>query len=184
MLGKRKSTSGSVTWGFFLIPRITRENGIFATDKKGYIFTEFFKLLADEKGMDLPPGVMKHPDEAVNEYVRNYGMVIVLRDPEGTFICYSVKYRNKLPESFLARLRSHFHLMPDSSVLWSDDVLKDPQEAPAREVIFGEKPERDRIPRKSRAQVRKEWAHPTALNTGEMDYLLGKTDNPKGGTKP
>ena len=184
MLGKRNTTSGSVTWGFFYVPRITREAGIFATDKKGYIFSEFFKLLAEEKGVDLPPGVMKHPDEAANEYVRNYGMVVVLRDPEGTKICYSVNYRNKLPLSFTDRLRTHLQLMPDDTVLWSDDILKDPQEAPAREVVYGEKPQREKVPRKSKAQLRKEWAHPTALNKGEMDYLLGKSDNPKGGTKP
>lgn len=184
MLGKRKSTSGSVTWGFFYIPRITRDAGIFATDKKGYIFTEFFKILAEEKGLDLPPLVMKHPDEAANEYVRNYGMVIVLRDPEGTNICYSVQYRNKLPTAFLDRLRTHGQLMPDNTVLWSDDVMKDPQEAPAREVIYGEKPQRRAAARRTSATVRKDWAHPGELKPEEMDYLLGKDPDPKGGNKP
>lgn len=185
MLGKRRSTSGSVTWGFFYIPRITRDAGIFATDKKGYIFTEFFKLLAEEKGMTLPPLVLKHPDEATNEYVRNYGMVIVLKDPEGTKICYSANYRNKLPTAFIDRLRVHGGVMPDDTVLWSDTVLKDPQEAPAREVIYGEKPERaPAAKRRTAATVRKDWAHPSALKPEEMDYLLGKTPKPKGGNPP
>lgn len=187
MLGKRKTTSGSVTWGFFYIPRITRESGIFATDKKGYIFSEFFKLLADEKGLDLPPGVLKHPDEAANEYVRNYGMVIVLRDPEGTKICYSTRFRNKLPLAFTDRLRTHLQLMPDDAVLWSDDINVDPQEASAREVIYGEKPQaHERVPgtRRTKAQIRKQWAHPTALNADEMNYLLGKSHDPKGGNTP
>lgn len=184
MLGKRKSASRGVTWGLFYVPGQSRDSGIFVTDKSGYIFSEFFKTLAAEKNMELPPLVLKHPDQAVNEYVRNYEMVAVLRDPEGNKICYSVDYRNKLPSAFTARLRNFMQVMPDDTVLWSDDVLRDPQEAPAREVIYGQKPEKP--PKKpSRADVRKQWAHPGELKPDEMDYLLGKTkEPPKGGKTP
>jgi hypothetical protein len=180
MLGKRKSTS-SVTWGLFYIPRITRDNGIFVTDKGGYIFSNFFKALAAEKEMRLPPLVLKHPDEAANEYVRNYDMVIVLKDPEGTKICYSVEYRNKLPLAFADRIKTFMQVMPDDTVLWSDNVLKDPQEAPAREVIYGQKPEKPPR-RETRADIRKKWAHPGELKPDELNYLLGKSQEPPKGT--
>lgn len=177
MLGKQKSKTRGKIWGFFYVPGTTRDSGIFTTDDKGYIFSEFFKILADEKGAKPPQLMLKHPDEAMDEYIRNYDLVAVLRDPEGNKICYSVNYLNKLPAAFTARLRTYLQLMPDDPVLWSDSVLRDPQEADARQVIYGQRPEKP--PRKpTRAEVRRHWAHPSELSKPEMDYLTGKTEEP------
>lgn len=176
MLGKRKSKSTGKNWGFFYIPGTTRDSGIFVTDEKEYIFSAFFKVLADEKGFRPPPLMLKHPDEAMNEYIRNYDLVAVLRDPEGNKICYSVNYLNKLPSEFTNRLRTYLQLMPDDTVLWSDSVSTDPQEAPARQVIYGQRPEKP--PKRTKADVRKHWAHPAELKPEEMDYLSGKTKEP------
>ena len=177
MLGRQKSKSTGKFWGFFYIPGTTRDSGIFVTDDKGYIFSEFFKVLADEKGAQPPRLVLKHPDEAIDEYIRNYDLVAVLRDPDGNKICYSVNYLNKLPQGFTNRLRTYLQLMPDDTVLWSDSVLAEPQEAAARQVIYGQRPEKP--PRKpTRADVRKHWAHPSELNQKERDYLSGKTQEP------
>jgi hypothetical protein len=176
MLGTQ-SKAAMPMWGFFYIPRVTRDSGLFVTDRKGYIFRELFRVLADEKGIRLPPLVLKHPDEAANEYIRNYDMVAILRDTEGTVVCYSVEYRNKLPQAFTDRLRTYLGLMPDSTVLWSDDIDHEPQEEPAREVIYGQKPEPP--PKKpTRAQMRAKWAHPSELTQAQLDYLMGRTDEP------
>lgn len=175
MLGNN-SKSGAATLAFFYIPEITRDSGIFVSDKDGYIFSEFFKILAEEKGTELPPSVLDHPDHAANDYVRNYNMVIVMKDASNAKICYSVDYVNKLPREFIDRIRNYLHLMPDDTVLWSDDVFKDPSEVSAREVIYGKKLERPS--RETRADIRKKWAHPQALNQREMDYLTGKSDEP------
>ena len=134
-----EQTSGSV-WGFFYVPRTTRESGIFATDKKGYIFSEFFKILADEKGLELPPLALKHPDEAINEYLKNYGLVAVVRDHQGSKLCFSISRCNKLPTGFTDRLRTYLELMPSDTIQWSDDVFKEAQRVAASEVIYGMSP--------------------------------------------
>jgi len=135
-----KKTRGSV-WGFFYIPRITRESGIFASDKKDYLFSEFFKILAEEKEMKLPPLVLKHPDEATNEYLKNYGLVVVVRDhAEGNNICFSNSRCNKLPAEFTDRIRNNLKVMQSDVIQWSDDLLKQAQIATVREVIYGEPP--------------------------------------------
>jgi len=179
MLGKQKSSSGT-TRGFFYLPGITRDNGIFAEDSHDYIFINFFKILAKEKGMELPPPMLEHPDNAFNEYLRNYGLVAVVLQPDGGKECYSVEYRNKLPAAFIDRVRAYLQVMPDDTVLWRDDAFNAPQEAPAREVIYGQRPEKP--PRKpSRQDVRKHWAHPGGLSPEEMDYLTGKKKEPPQG---
>jgi len=60
-------------------PRVTRD-AVFTADKKGYIFSEFFKFWLTKSGKPLPPLVLKHPDHALNEYTQNYGLVAVVRD--------------------------------------------------------------------------------------------------------
>lgn len=176
MFGHGKTETHGSTWGLFYVPRMTRSSGIFVDDAGGgYVFSEFFKILAQEKNMTLPRLVVKFPDNAVNEYLRNYGMVAVVRDQEGNKMCWSVNYRNRLPLVFTDRLRAHFGLMPDDTVLWSDDVFREPREAPAREVVYGERPEKP--PKKqTRAEVRKKWAKPDELSSHEWDYLSGKTE--------
>lgn len=174
MLGAQKS-SGQ-TRGLFYVPNVTFDIGLFVTDKNGYIFSEFFKQLASQKNIKLPPSVLEHPDNAANEYVRNYDMVIVLRTSDNTKVCYSAEYRNKLPSEFTEQLRRYLDIQRDDTVLWSDDIFKDPQEAPAREVIYGQKPEPP--PKKpTRAQTRQKWAHPGGLSREEMDYLTGKSQD-------
>src|SRR4051812_12128221 len=108
---KLEKTPGLV-WGFFYVPRVTRDGGIFTADKKGYIFSEFFKILADENGKPLPPLVLKHPDHALNEYIQNYGLVAVVRDHEGNRLCFSKSRCNTLPGEFTARLSSFLKLLP------------------------------------------------------------------------
>lgn len=159
--------------GLFYVPRMTRENGIFTDDSGGYIFSQFFKILAEEKGVPLPPLALKLPDNALNEYVRNYGLVAVVRDHEGASICWSANYLNKLPLPFTDRLRRSFGIMPDDMVLWSDDVFKEPQSVSAREVIFGDRLKKQERPTKD--QVKKKWVGPGELNKGEWDYLSGKS---------
>lgn len=175
MLGRGKSKSNG-SMGLFYIPRMTRDGGIFTDDSGGYIFSQFFKTLADEKGVPLPRLALKMPDSALNEYVRNYGLVAVVRDHEGSTLVWSVNYLNRLPHAFTDRLRRSFGIMPDSTVLWSDDVFKEPKEMPAREVIFGERPEKPG--RETKSQKQKKWANPSPLNKGEWDYLKGKSNSP------
>lgn len=118
--------------------------------------------------------MLKHPDNAVNSYVQNYGLVIVMIDQDGRKVCYSSNYRNKLPEPFLDRVRSRMGVMPADTVLWADDVFKTPEPYPAREVVYGEKPEPP--PKKpTRAQKRAQWAHPSPLNPEEINYLTGRS---------
>lgn len=163
--------------GLFYVPRMTRDNGIFTDDSGGYIFSQFFKLLSEEKGLPLPRLVLKFPDNALNEYLRNYGLVAVVRDHEGSNLCWSVNYINRLPAPFTDRLRRSFGIMPDSTVLWSDDVFKEPKELPAREVIFGE---RTLEPRKeTKREKKKKWYSPGPLKKDEWDYLSGKSDSPE-----
>lgn len=160
--------------GLFYVPRMTRESGIFTDDSGGYIFSEFFKILAQEKGLQLPRLALKMPDNALNEYVRNYNLVAVVRDGEGSTVCWSANYFNRLPLPFTDRLRRSFGIMPESTVLWSDDVFKEPQEVSAREVIFGQrlaKPEQ----RQTKAQIKKKWVSPGELSKNEWDYLSGKS---------
>jgi len=134
-----EKTSGCIR-GFFYIPQTTRESGIFTTDGEGYIFSEFFRILADEKDMELPPLVLKHPDEAINEYLKSYGLVAVVQDQEKSIICFSSSRCNKLPTAFTDRIRTFLHLMPSDTTQWTDDVFKETQKAAASEVIYGTSP--------------------------------------------
>lgn len=177
MLGKSNSAKTGHTLGLFYIPRITRENGVFTSDANGYIFTEFFRIIAEEHGTQVPEMAVKQPDTMANHYVRNYAAVFILKTPDGENICYSVNYRNQLPSALTDRLRRVFELMPDDTVLWSDDVFKEPQSAPAREVLYGERPEKP-PKRETRAAIQKRWAHPQALDQNELDYLNGKRTEP------
>src|SRR5208283_4295464 len=116
-----EQSSGSI-WGFFYISGTTRDSGIFTPDTEGYIFSEFFRILADEKGMELPPLVLKHPDEAVNEYLKNYGLVAFLWNTRANRFCFSNSRCNKLPTEFTDRLRNYAKLMPTDTVEWTDDI--------------------------------------------------------------
>lgn len=161
------------------MPEMTRPEGIFVNDNEGYIFSEFFKTIAQEGGVELPPAVLEHPDNAANAYVQNYGLVIVMQNPDRSFVCFSSNYLNKLPMQFTSRVRSHFGLMPTGKVFWSDDVFKEPEEFPARQVIYGQKPEPPppRAPKQTKEQVRRRWANPK-LSQRELDYLKGERDEP------
>src|SRR5690242_14155389 len=140
MFGTKKSKRGPArSGGFFYLPRLTRKDGIFVSDTDDYLFSAFLKALANETGSQLPQSALKHPDNAVNSYIRNFGMVVVMKDHENRVICYSANYMNQLPNAFTDQLRSHFNIGPDSEILWSDDVFREPQYASAREVIYGQR---------------------------------------------
>lgn len=178
MLGRGKSQPRPVTRGFFYIPRVTGDAGIFAEDRgRSYIFKEFLKALSEWIDREFPSLVYKYPDRATNEYVKNYDMVAVLVDHEGNKVCYSVNYLNKLPQVFVDRIRSHLQIMPDDTILWADDVYSTPRPASAREVIYGQKPEK---PPKNptRRELAKKWQHPEALTPEEMSFLMGKPTEP------
>lgn len=179
MFGAKKSKPGPApSGGFFYLPRLTRKDGIFVSDQQGeYLFTAFLKVLANETGSELQPNVLKHPDNAVNSYIRNFDLVLVMKDHEGRVICYSSSYTNRLPRAFTDQLRSHFNIGPDSDILWADDVFTEPQYASAREVLYGQKLEKPPT-RRTREQIRRTWAHPQALSPKEMDYLLGRDEEP------
>lgn len=178
--GKRKKAAPAPnrTRGLFFIPRITGDNGFFAEDRgDSYILTEILKAIADRTGHTMPDLVLKHPDNAVNEYVRNYGMVIVMVDHEGNKVCISSDYRNQLPPPFVDRVRAFLQIMPDDMVLWSEDVFNAPRPAPAREVVYGQKPEKP--PKKpTRKELAVKWQHPEALSPEEMSFLMGKSTKP------
>jgi hypothetical protein len=177
MLGRSKPKS-AITKGYFYVPRQTREDGIFASDRdEDYIFVDFFKILARERGRQLPELVLKYPDNAINEYLKNYGLVIVMLDHEGNKFCYSRNYRNNLPTVFTDQIKSHLQIMPSDTVFWSDDIFKEPREVSAGEVIYGERISRPSS-RKTLAQKQKDWAHPQELTKDELDYLSGKTNQP------
>jgi hypothetical protein len=178
--GKRKKAAPAPkrARALFYIPRITADTGFFAEDQgDGYILAEILKALADRTGRALPALALQHPDTAVNEYVRNYNMVIVMLDHEGNKVCISADYRNQLPPSFVDRVRSFLQVMPDDTVLWAEDVFNTPRPAPAREVVYGQKPEK---PPKSptRKELAKKWQHPEALTPEEMSFLMGKSTKP------
>lgn len=169
MLGSGKSSSkSSYTWGLFYIPRITPEGGLFADDHQGsrYIFTEVLRSLGNYVDRKFGANILRHSDTAVNEYVRNYGMVLLMLDHERRKLCFSASYRPKLPQPFIDRVRETLRIMPDDTLLWADDVFKEPQEAPAREVLYGE-----RLAKPPRQSARR---HPEALSASELDYLTGK----------
>ena len=179
MLGRRKNkkTSHEPSWGLFYLPRVTSDQGIFAAEQADDIFTSFLRSLERYTGKRVPSVMYDHPDNAVNQYVVNYGLVVIMLDTDGNKVCYSSSYRNKLPMPFLDRVRSSMGLMPGDTVLWSDDVFRRPEEASAREVVYGEKPEKP--PRKpTRAEVRTRWAHAKELGPDEMSYLMGKSEVP------
>lgn len=186
MLGRgkhKKAASGPSqrSRALFFVPRITPPVGFFAEDKLGgggYIMAEILKALSDRTGHRLPPIALEHPDTAVNEYVRNYGMVIVMLDHEGNKVCLSTNYRNQLPAQFLDRVRNYLEIMPDDTVLWAEDLFNSPRPAPAREVVYGQKPEKP--PKKpSRKEVAQKWQHPDALTPDELSFLMGKSKPPK-----
>jgi hypothetical protein len=177
MFGKKTKPGPAQSGGFFYMPRLTREEGIFVSDKGGYLFSEFLKVLSQESGSEIPPNALKHPDTAINNYVRNYGLIAVIKDHENRIVCYSASYLNRLPSAFTDQLRSLLRVVPDTEILWSDDVFKEPQYASAREVIYGQKLEKP-PGRRTREQIRRTWAHPQALNKRELDFLSGKRDEP------
>lgn len=167
-----------MTRGFFHVPRVTGERGLYADDRNGgYIFANFLKKFAEHTGRPMTALAKKMPDTAINEMVTNFGMVVVMKDHDGNKICFSTSYRPKLPQAFVERIRSDLNLMPTDVILWADNVFDEPQEAPAREVIYGERPEKP--PKQpGRAQIAKKWQHPEALSPDEMSFLVGKSTKP------
>lgn len=185
MLGKPKFRTGGSTWGFFYVPKITRNTGIFASDDKGQIFIEFFRTLASEKGTTLPDVITSAPNVAANQYITNYGLVAIIQNRDGAVFCYSYRYRNKLPPEFVERVRSHMKLMPEDSIFWSNDVTKAPRSGPAREIVYGQptekKPKSAKTAepyrgghRQTRAQKGQNWVNVKPLTKDEMDFLTGK----------
>jgi len=160
--------------GVFYIPRITPNSGLFFEDRgETYVFAALLKALSSFTGRAFPAIVFEHSDTAVNEYVTNYGMVIGMTDHEGNKTVISAQYRNNLPSLYVDRLRSFLQFMPGDIVLWAKNVFDTPQPAPAKEVVYGEKPEQS--PRRlSKTEIAAKWQHPDALSSGEMDYLTGK----------
>jgi hypothetical protein len=181
MFGKPSKGSGN-TRGLFYMPRFTNPGGIYASDNAGYIFNEFFIQFDKITQQNMAKMTANHPDDAVNNLIQNYDFVAVILDYEGNKICYSLRPANRLPTEFTDRVRSVLDIMPNDTVLWADDVFNTPQEATAREVIFGQKAKRSSPPHPprppSKASLRKEaekrWAHPDALSKDELDFLMGK----------
>jgi hypothetical protein len=180
MLGRGKiyeTEETNRTVGFFYSPMIGPDTGIMVTDENGYIFTEYVIALG-KHGNELPPIVLEHPDEFVNELIRNYDLVVVTYNWEGDKMCFSRKHRNRLPRQLLELIR-FAQVMPADTILWADDVFKTPEPALAREVIYGERPERDEQERQRKSSIASKWQHPDALSSEEMDLLTGKESNPK-----
>lgn len=180
MLGRGKSTnpeSGIPSRGVFYIPRMTTEEGIFADGRSDYIFTDFLKEVELRIGKPFPAKALSAPDSTINELISNHGLVAVMID-QGKKYCYSYQYWNKLPQPFIDRVQS-IGVQPADTVLWSNDVFKEPQEGSAREVIYGQKPQKP-PKRQTRAQVKKKWAEPQELTPEEMRFLMGQKDDPKG----
>ncbi len=169
--GKQKGSKAIPAFGVFYIPRFTSEQGIFADGTKDYIFVDFIKAIQKLSGRQLPSMALTKPDSVVNEYVKNYGLVAVVVDGSAKQV-FSYNFRNKLPQGFIDRVRS-IGVMPDDTVLWAKDVFNEPQPLPAREVIYGEKPQK--MPKgMTRDQVRAKWANPQELTPDELRYLMGK----------
>jgi hypothetical protein len=157
---------------------VTGDAGAFFEDVgQTYVFEALLRSLEQYTRQKFPEQVYEHPDHAVNEYVRNYGMVIAMIDHEGNKTLISPKYWLKIPPAFQDRIRSFLQIMPDDTVLWAEDVFKTPQPAPARETIYGERPEKpSKAP--SRKATEKKWQHPDALTPEEMSFLTGKSTKP------
>ena len=182
MLGRRKQKSKAApptpSQGLFWLPRIVSDSGVFFTDRgESYIFAALLKSLAEYTGKPVAPLALQHADTAVNEYVRNYGMVIAMIDHEGHKLIISERQSPRLPVPFQDRIRSALQIMPDDTVLFSNDVFATPQPASAREVVYGERPQK---PPKgpTRKETEKKWSHPEGLSPDEMAYLTGKSKKP------
>jgi hypothetical protein len=178
MLGRGKHhKTNRQSWGLFYLPRVTADQGIFAAEGVEDIFTAFLRAMERYTSRRIPQPMYDHPDNAVNSYVKDYGLVIVMLDQDGTKLCYSANPRNRLPVAFLDRVRSTMAVMPSDIIRWSDDVFKTPEEVSAREVVYGEKPEKP--PRKlTKAEKRAKWAQPVTLTPEEVAYLTGKSKTP------
>jgi hypothetical protein len=169
--GKKKSSKATPAYGVFYLPRFTSEQGVFADGSKDYIFVDFLKEIQKLSGRDFPPMALTKPDTVVNEYVKNYGLVAVVVDGSAKQV-FSYTFRNKLPQQFMDRVQS-IGVMPDDTVLWANDVFNEPQPLPAREVIYGQKPEK--LPKGlTRNQTRAKWANPQELSPDELRYLMGQ----------
>jgi len=181
MLGKKsrrkaKAQAGGPSLALFYIPRMTSEQGLTADDRSGYIFEQVLKRLGEFTNVRMPPELLQGSDKAINVYIRNYGMVLLLVDHEDNRIFYSANYKNKLPTVFTDRVRRDFNVLPDSQILWASDVYVTPRQAPAREVIWGEKLQGP--PKETRTQKKEKWQHPEGLSPEELDYLMGKKKQP------
>lgn len=178
MLGRGKYRSLSRdSWGLFYLPRITGDQGLFAAEGFEDLFTGFLRALEKFTRQPVPKLMYDRPDDAINSYVQNYDMVIVMIDTDGQKRCYSVSPRNQLPTPFLDRVRATMGVQPSDVVLWSDSVFKAPREASAREVIYGHKPEKP--PRRlTKAERKAKIAQGDPLSPDELDYLTGKSQEP------
>lgn len=164
--------------GLFVVPRVTPTTGLyFAESPTEDVFTNLIKRLG-EYGQNPPsPAALKHPDTAVNALIQDYNGVIVLIDGDGRKLCYSLNYRNKLPVSFTDRLRSDLGIMPSDTIIWADDVFQDNGKSGlAMEIIWGET--RSQPPRPSRTDAAQKWLHPDELSPEELNYLMGKSEEP------
>jgi len=142
MLGRRPKHVG-LTRGLFYLPRVTGDSGLYADDREGrYLFSDFFKELAEFTDVPRSRLSKERPDAAINFLIQNHGLVVVCKDHERNFYCYSLRYQNKLPEPFLDRVRGSLLLLPSQTVFWADDVFKEPQQGSAREIVFGERLEK------------------------------------------
>lgn len=178
MLGKGKKHHGyqPKSVGLFLVPRVTPTTGLFAAENGDDLFTAFLKHFGEFSGSPPSEAALQHPDTAVNELVKNYGAVVVIVDRSGSKLCYSSSYRNQLPTDFTDRLRQ-IGVMPADSVYWSSDVFTQGQPYPAREVLWGELPNKPpKAP--SRREVAKRWQHPEELTPDELRFLMGKEQEP------